>query len=150
MKFHSQETNFTCGPSAIRNVLKVLGHKPISEKRIRNLANTTKEGTDERGILKAFKYLEYECSTLQTKNKDYFKRVLLKTLKNNGVCIVIIDAINHWIPVIEYSYRKIVFIDSDFRKIKQRLNVKYFLSMCRNYDKYSKQEYYYLIKINKK
>ena len=150
MKYHPQETNFTCGASAIRNALKALGHKPVSERRIRKLANTTKDGTDEHGILKAFEYLGFDCSALNTRSKDYFKRVLLKTLKSGGVCIVLIDSINHWIPVIEYFRRKIVFIDSDFKTIKQRFNVRYFIPMCRNYDKYTKQEYYYLIKIKPK
>lgn len=148
MKFHKQQTTFTCGASAIRNGLSVLGHDRISEKYIRRIAKTTKKGTSSDGILNAFKTLGYECSELNTKSSNYFKRILLKTLKENGICIVLIDSINHWIAVVEYSRRKIVFIDSDFKKIKQRFNVRYFIPMCRNYDKFKKEEYYYLIKVN--
>lgn len=147
--YHKQETTFSCGASAIKNGLIALGHNRISEKTIRKLANTTKKGTDGKGILNTFNLLGYECSELNTKSGKYFKRVLLKTLKEGGICIVLIDSINHWIAVIEYFRRKIVFIDSDFKKIKQRFNVRYFIPMCRNYDKFTKQEYYYLIKVNK-
>lgn len=149
MKFHPQQTGFSCGPSAMKNCLISLRHRPISERKLRQLAKTNKDGTNSKPIVKAFEYLGYQCSELVTKSKHYFKRVLLRTLKDGGKCIVSIDATTHWIAVIGYERRKITFIDSDFKRIKQTFNVRYFIPMCRNYDKMKKQEYYQLIKIKK-
>lgn len=148
MKYHKQETRFSCGASSLRNAFKHLG-KTISERTIRKLAGTTKDGTSEKGLMEVLDHYNLNYKEIYSKSKEYFRSKLIASLREGNVCIVLIESLNHWIAVLEYDHRKIVFVDSDMKPIVQRWNVKDFLMICRNSDKFLKKEYYYSIKIIK-
>lgn len=148
MKAYYQEKKYSCGASAIRNCISALNGTVPSEKYVRRIAKTTINGTDEEGIIRAFDKLGYKCETFYTENKLKFKAKLLSSLKSDKVAVTIIDNSIHWISVIGYENRKIIFVDSDFKKIKQEMTVNEFIKICGNTDKFTKSYFYYLIIIS--
>lgn len=150
MKYHSQETLFSCGASALRNCFKYYNHI-VSEQRIKQLTHTNKEGTSSDGLINCIDYYNYEYQEIYKRSRRYFKQKLINHLKNKQTVVCLVDSLNHWVAVVGYKNRRIVFIDSEFKKkIKQEFRVNDFLNMCKNYDKYQKKEYYYSINITKK
>ena len=77
-----------------------------------------------------------------------YKNKLSKVLQAGSVAITIIDNQIHWIAVVGYSNRKITFVDSDFKKIKQEISLKDFVKISGNTDKFNKSYFYYLIIIS--
>ena len=148
MKAYSQETRYSCGASAIRNCISALGGQVPSEKYVRRIAGTTINGTNETGIVKALSKLGYQCESYYTENTLNYKNKLSKVLQAGSVAITIIDNQIHWIAVVGYSNRKITFVDSDFKKIKQEISLKDFVKISGNTDKFNKSYFYYLIIIS--
>lgn len=142
---YKQETRFSCGASAIRNCIEALNGIVPSEKYVRRIAGTTIQGTSEAGIMKALRKLDYYYEDFYTENPNTFKNKLLKVLKSGKVAITIIDSSSHWVAVTGYSNKKIIFVDSDFKKAEQHFTVKEFTMITRNIDKIKKKEYWYLI-----
>ena len=106
-----QETQFTCGPSAFRNCLLVFGIH-ASEKRLRELMDTTKDGTDENGICQATEEFNLNYKMHCTSSKDVFGRQLLKALKSGHPCILEVEDTAHWVAVVSYKKRKITVVDT--------------------------------------
>ena len=93
-------------------------------------------------VRKCFGNIKYDENTLAYKNK------LSKVLQAGSVTITMIDNQMHWIAVVGYSNRKITFVDSDFKKIKQEISLKDFVKISGNTDKFNKSYFYYLIIIS--
>lgn len=149
MKWKPQETPFTCAPSALRNCLIFLNIYR-TEKYIRYLMGTTKNGTSEKGILKCVGLLKLDYHVFLSKSFNTFRKNLLKCLKSGNPCILLIDACNHWVAAIKYEKRKIIIIDSEFKTIFQSISLKNLKSLAYNFDKLESRGYYYFIEIKKK
>lgn len=93
-------------------------------------------------VRKCFGNIKYDENTLAYKNK------LSKVLQAGSVTITMIDNQMHWIAVVGYSNRKINFVDSGFKKIKQEISLKDFVKISGNTDKFNKSYFYYLIIIS--
>lgn len=145
MKYFSQEKNYSCGASAIRNCISALGGVIPSEKYIRRIAQTNIQGTTADGIIRAFLKLNYSVDTVYSENENTYKDKILKLLKSGKVLITITDNESHWIAVTGYENKKIIFIDSDFKKIKQEYTVNEFVKVTRNIVKKEKINYWFSI-----
>lgn len=148
MKAYYQEKKYSCGASAIRNCISALNGIVPSEKYVRRIAKTTINGTDEEGIIRAMFKLGYTCEFFSSKNAVSYKNKLLKILKSGKVAIALFESQMHWVAVTGYNNKKITFIDSDFKKIKQEMTVSEFVRISGNTDKFTKTFYYYLIIIS--
>ncbi len=152
MKYKLQEKKFSCGSAAIRNCLLKLG-KDISESYIRQLSNTTSNGTDENNLFIAIEALGFEYKSYQTKSGQVFSKHLLKALKSGNTCIIATDSYFHWIAAVEYHKRKIKIIDSVFKESdkshKQNLLMSILKNMCLCFDRSTLKSSYYIIEIKK-
>lgn len=148
MEFKAQELSYSCGANAIKNCLIMYGEK-YSEKRIRELAGTTKEGTSAQGIIKCLKQLGYGYKVYQYSNREAFEKNLVKCLDQDRPVIVLTDNCDHWVAVVSRFHRRLVVIDSTFKKIGQEFLISNFSKYAYNYDRKTKKQYYYFIEIVK-
>jgi predicted double-glycine peptidase len=145
---YRQETKFSCGASAIRNVIESLNGIVPSEKYVRRICQTTIQGTNEKGIIRGLIKLGYSAEIFETSNEVTFKNRLKKILTQGKKAIVIIQENSHWIAVTGYSNKRIIFADSDFKKVEQRFTLNEFTMICRNIDKINKKTCYFMIVIS--
>jgi len=149
MKYHKQETNFSCGASAIRNVFKAFGVS-LTEKYLRKLLGTDSKGTDEFSLLMIGEDYGFKTKEVKSKSIEVFKRKVIKDLKDGYKLILAVDNYSHWIAVMEYKDRRIEIIDSRYhddlgKKIKQYVTVKQLADRSHNYDiETNVKEFYYI------
>lgn len=152
MTYNKQNTNGACGATAIRNALKFFGENH-SERKIRELAGTTKDGTTARQIIKALGRLGYEAKSYIHKKEEPFKNRLIKVLKG-GTAIVLVDHMEHWITILEYKEHKLRIADSDcgLRKTVYPYDIATLLIRARNVNKENPKKekiFYNLIEVKK-
>lgn len=143
MTYYHQQTKFTCGPASIRNCLLSLGHV-YSEKKIRSLTKTDREnGTSEKRIFRALKTLGFRYKSFLNKTDSAFKQKLLYNIKKGNKIILLTDHEDHWISVVNYKNRKLEIIDPEQKRNKIELTPKELSLWCLNFNKRSKEVYYY-------
>lgn len=145
-----QETPYSCGSSAIRNVIESFGGVVPSEKYVRRICGTKIQGTDERGLIKGLNKLGYDVREYYTLNETAFKNQLIKILTQGKKAITVIENDAHWIAVTGYSNKRITFIDSDFKKAEQHFTLKEFLLISKNIDKIKLQSFYYMLVVSER
>lgn len=149
MTFHKQETAFTCGPASLRNALLSMGFSH-SERKIRNLTRTDrKNGTNERRLMRAVKGLGFNYKELYNKSESAFKQRVVYNLKHNNKLIILTNHEDHWISVTDYCNKYLEVIDPEEKRVKKYLTPKELSKWCLNFNKRSKETYYYGIIIIK-
>ncbi len=149
MTFHKQETTFTCGPASIRNALLSMGFNH-SERKIRNLSRTDrKNGTNEKRLMRAVKGLGFNYKELYNKSESAFKQRVVYNLQHNNKLVILTDHEDHWISVINYSNKYLEVIDPVEKRVKKYLTPKDLSKWCLNFNKRTKETYYYGIIIIK-
>ena len=107
-----QERGYSCGPSALRAALYVLGHN-VTEASLRRWSGTTPEGTDEKGIIRAVKHYGHGA---REHNSESLKRSwgwLKDTVGRGKPVLLCVDEWNHWIAVIGKLGGKLLVFDPD-------------------------------------
>lgn len=145
MTAFKQEKNYSCGASAIRNVIHSLDGIVPSEKYVRRVCQTTIQGTTEKGLIRGLIKLGYFTEEFYTENETTFKNRLKKKLTSGFKAIAVIQGSSHWIAVTGYANKRVTFIDSDFRKAEQNFTLNEFALISGNIDKINKRVAYYCI-----
>lgn len=149
MTFYHQQTKFTCGPASIRNCLLALGFI-YSEKKIRDLAGTDRiNGTNEWKIFKALRILGFDHKEFKNKSERAFIQRIIYNLKKGNKLIILTDHEDHWISIVGYSSKRLQVIDSQEKRMKLQLTPKELCKWCLNFNKRTKETYYYGIVIFK-
>jgi ABC-type bacteriocin/lantibiotic exporter with double-glycine peptidase domain len=149
MTYYKQETRFTCGPASIRNALLAMGYV-FSERRIRSFAGSDREnGTSEHKIFRALKGLGFKFKEFRNKNENAFKQRVIYNMKKGHKLIILTDHEDHWISVVDYSNKKLEVIDPEQKRIKTLLTPKELGKWCLNFNKRTKDTYYYGIIVYK-
>lgn len=149
MTFFRQETKFTCGPASIRNSLLALGYF-YSERYIRSLAGSDRLlGTSERKLFRALKLLGFEYKQFTNKSEAAFRQRVLYNLKKGNKIIILTDHEDHWISAVEFENKYITVIDPEQKRVKIRLTSKELAKWCLNFNKRTKETYYFGIVIYK-
>jgi len=147
-KYKSQATEFSCGASALRNVLIHFKIADVTEKTVRKACETTKEnGTTEAGLLQGAEYYGLKTREWESISPSVFAVKISKALRDGKVVILNSDALQHWIVALEYSNRKIRIIDSMFKESKKSIDqwvtLKQLTEMCHCYDRERGKKYFY-------
>jgi ABC-type bacteriocin/lantibiotic exporter with double-glycine peptidase domain len=143
MTFYRQETKFTCGPASIRNALLAMGFNH-SEKKIRRLAGSDKtNGTDEKKLIRALRCLGFEYKEFYNKTETAFKQRVTYNLKKGNRLIILTDHEDHWISIVEYENKYLRVVDPEARRVKKSLTPKELAKWCLNFNKQTKETYYY-------
>jgi ABC-type bacteriocin/lantibiotic exporter with double-glycine peptidase domain len=149
MTYYNQQTRFTCGPASIRNCLLAFGYI-YSERRIRNFAGTDKiNGTSERKIFRALRILGFNHKEFFNKSEQAFRQRVLYNVKKGNKIIILTDHEDHWISVVDYSNKKLEVIDPQQKRNKIQLTPKELGKWCLNFNKRTRETYYYGIIIFK-
>jgi ABC-type bacteriocin/lantibiotic exporter with double-glycine peptidase domain len=115
-----------------------------SERKIRKLAGSDKvNGTNEKKLLRALRALGFKYKELYNKSDSAFKQRVIYNLKRNNKLIILTDHEDHWISVIDYQNKHLKVIDPRERRVKKELTPKELAKWCLNFNKKSKQTYYY-------
>jgi ABC-type bacteriocin/lantibiotic exporter with double-glycine peptidase domain len=147
MTFYRQETKFTCGPASIRNCLLTMGYN-FSERKIRRLAGTDKiNGTNEKRLTRALKHLGFDSREIYNKSESAFKQRLLYNLKKGNKLIILTDHEDHWISVVDYENKYLRVIDPQEKRVKKMLTPKELSRWCLNFNKKTRETYFYGIVI---
>jgi len=122
----------------------------VSERRIRNLAGTDREnGTNEKMIFRALRGLGFKFKEFYNKNEYAFKQRVTYNLKKGNKLIILTDHEDHWISVVDYHSRRLDVIDPEQKRVKLQLTPKELGKWCLNFNKKSKDTYFYGIIIYK-
>jgi len=115
-----------------------------SEKRIRELCGSDKmNGTSDRQIKKALRALQFRCKSIYNKSENAFKQRIIYNLKKHNKLIILTDNEGHWISVVDYWNKQLKVIDPEARRVTKEMTPKELVNWCRNFNKRTKQTYYY-------
>lgn len=104
MKYQSR--TYTCGPAAVANALRVYGCK-FTEAQIAIAAGTTRDGTDDKGLLRALRL--FRC-----KPKVINRLTSVRKYVRAGTPVIIhLDEELHWVVVIGCIGKNLIAFDSD-------------------------------------
>lgn len=143
MTFFRQETKFTCGPASIRNSLLALGYI-YSEKYIRELAGSDRLlGTSEKKIFKALRLLGFKYKEFYNRSETAFKQRVLYNIRKGNKIILLTDHEDHWISIVECENKYLTVVDPEQKKVKIRLTPRELAKWCLNFNKRTRETYYY-------
>jgi ABC-type bacteriocin/lantibiotic exporter with double-glycine peptidase domain len=145
-KVYIQERDYSCGASAVRNILSSLNIS-VTEKTLREKCNTTTDGTELEGIMNCLWRYGITSKKIYTINKYRFQNEIRKTSQ----AIILTDSAWHWIALLGKENKRYIIVDSDFRLIKrsirQSVTLKTLTEMADNYDKFKQKKFFAFIKI---
>jgi ABC-type bacteriocin/lantibiotic exporter with double-glycine peptidase domain len=122
----------------------------FSERRIRELAGIKRaQGTSEKKIKKALRQLGFRFKEFYNKSQTAFKQRVTYNLKKGNKLIILTDHEDHWVSAIDYENKYITVIDPEQKRVKIHLTPKALSKWCLNFNKRTKQTYYYGIIILK-
>lgn len=107
-----QEKDYSCGPAALRAALYRYGKKH-TEKVIRRWAQTTPDGTDEEGLMRAIAHYKLRYKVIET----YSVRDALNKLKyymSRGIPLLLsVDNESHWFAAVGAMGKDIMVFDPE-------------------------------------
>jgi ABC-type bacteriocin/lantibiotic exporter with double-glycine peptidase domain len=149
LTYYRQERKFTCGPASIRNALLALGYV-YSERKIREIAGSDLyNGTSEKKIKKTLRHLGFYYKEFNNKTEAAFKQRVIYNLKKGNKLIILTDHEDHWISIVDYENKYLTAIDPERKRVKTMLTPKALSKWCLNFNKRTKETYYYGIIVYK-
>lgn len=100
-----QSTQSSCGAAALANAHALLVTTPATELEVIDLAKTSWNGTDDKGILKAAKKLGLKASRMRVKS-------LADLVTANKVFILATDRWEHWVVACDLKIGRWLVVDS--------------------------------------
>jgi ABC-type bacteriocin/lantibiotic exporter with double-glycine peptidase domain len=91
-----QELEFSCGANAIVNALRALGRN-ISERRVRQLTGTNRDGTDEHEIVQGLAALGHGSSQFESAERKPSLAWITESLRAGRPAIICVDSWQHWV-----------------------------------------------------
>lgn len=125
-----QQLTFSCGAGAVVNALRALGVR-IDERRVRTLASTTTDGTDEIGVMSAVRGLGHSASEFSGTSRNHAWRWLHGALLQGSAVIISVDSWSHWVTCIGLLGDRVILIDPAKVKSNMRENGIHVLSKNR-------------------
>lgn len=129
-----QEKIFSCGAACVVNVMRLRGRR-IGEKRVRQLAETSVDGTDEHGIRRALEALSVGSHFIEERGFKKAYQLLCEALRQGQMAIVYFPRIQHWVLAFGLlEDRRVIIFDPEKPARRrsgvsvlhpQRLNVKW-------------------------
>jgi ABC-type bacteriocin/lantibiotic exporter with double-glycine peptidase domain len=124
-----QKEDFDCGPASLVNAAAALGRK-ISIERAALFAGTSpKDGTDEKGILRALGRMGLEGEELHTSHQADAFRWLCQQIGLGRPVILAVEGDSHWASVVGVlGGDRVVYVDSADYRENRRENGTYVFS----------------------
>jgi len=106
----SQLKSYSCGAAALVNAGRALGKK-FSEGKVRKLAGTTEDGTDEVGLIAAARGLGLSATPNWTSDRNAAWSFVRANVLDGRPCLVCIDNWGHWATVIGIVGDRVLLMD---------------------------------------
>lgn len=119
-----QSTNYSCGPVAIANALRVFGKK-IPERKIVKLSGATKDGADEEQLITGIEALGYQATVI---SGDKPPALLDPTLAAGQPIVMSVMNGKHWVTVVGKVGDRYVLVDSTRTKENMKENGVHLIS----------------------
>ena len=120
MKFQTKP--WKCGPACVRNTLRAFGIKQ-SEDYITSVCGTTKNGTDEHGIMAALKDHGLHVTEYTSSSKKHAWNWLHGTLLHGEAVILCVQAWEHWVVCVGTAPdNRVTIVDSSNFKYNKSEN----------------------------
>ena len=116
-----QTKPWKCGPATVRNVLRAFGVKD-SEDHLTYLCGTTKNGTDEFGMMDAIKHHGFRVSEYRSNSKKDAWLWLHGSLLHGEAVVLCTQAWEHWVVCVGSLGDRVVIIDSSNFKYNKAEN----------------------------
>lgn len=114
-----QQRLFSCGPSAVRAALYVLGHN-VTEASLRKWAGTTPDGTDESGMMRAIKHYGHTTKEYQEESRKRAWGWLKQTLGRGRPVLLCVDGWDHWIAAVGRLGGRVIIFDPDSNPARRK------------------------------
>jgi ABC-type bacteriocin/lantibiotic exporter with double-glycine peptidase domain len=103
--------SWSCGPAALVNAARAIGVR-VSEGRIRKLAGTTEDGTDEIKLIFATRSIGLTATPNHTKDQAAGWAFIRANVLDGRPCLVCIDQWSHWVTIIGMIGDRVLLADS--------------------------------------
>ncbi len=101
-----QQTPYSCGAAALGYALSALG-KDVDEAKLRDLSNTTTDGTDETQLIAALTALGVDYA--EDRGSSFAN--LISQLRSGNTCVLSVDGHEHWVAVVGVLGDRVVLRD---------------------------------------
>lgn len=142
---------WSCGPGAIVNAARALGVR-IAEGRVRALAGTTEDGTDEHELIAAARGVGLKASSHHSADQSAAWAFVRANVLDGRPCVLCIDQWRHWVTVIGIVGDRVLLCDPNDTKKNRAENGIYSMSrpdLLRRWRHPSDAEPFYAIAISK-
>lgn len=106
----TQLRHWSCGAAALVNAVLALG-RSTSEGRVRKLAGTTQEGTDEHGLMEAARALGLTATPTSSADSAAAWAFVRASLLDGRPCLLCIDGWGHWATAIGIVGERVIVVD---------------------------------------
>lgn len=105
-----QQRSYSCGPAAVRAVLYILGHN-VQEATVRKVAKTTKDGTDQKGLIKAIEHYGHRAFEKENTAIKEAWHWLRSSLGRGKPVILCVDQYDHWVAAVGSIGAEVLIFD---------------------------------------
>lgn len=122
-----QDRRGSCGAAMVVNMLRALGHY-VSEIRVRSLAGTSEDGTDEHGVKAALRALGYHITEFNEPIAAKAWLLLHGAVSQGRSAGIAVDNDKHWVACVGQLGKRIAVVDSAWSNVNKSENGIHFLS----------------------
>ena len=143
--------SWSCGPASIVNAARAIGVR-VSEGRIRKLAGTTEDGTDESEMIQAARGIGLTATSHSSKDQAAAWAFVKANVLEGRPCCLCIDQWTHWVAVIAVVGDRVILADSANTKKNKSENGIISLSrtdLCKRWRAPGESEPFYAIAVGK-
>lgn len=105
-----QARAWSCGPAAVVNACRALGFR-VAEGRIRALAGTTQDGTDESEMISAVRSLGLTATEHRGADQAAAWAFVRANVLDGHPVVVCIDQWQHWVTVVGICGDRVLLVD---------------------------------------
>lgn len=105
-----QQRSWSCGPAALVNAARAIGVR-VSEGRLRKLAGTTEDGTDEHELITAARGIGLTATPHHSADQATAWAFVRANVLDGRPCLICIDQWSHWVAVVGIVGDRILLAD---------------------------------------
>lgn len=122
-----QEKPWSCGPASLVSACETLGIT-VSEKRVRELSDADKDGTDEEQLLQAAEALGLDAEVQHSGDAEESWDALTNAVADGLPCVLCVDQWDHWVTVVGIVGDRVVMLDSSNEAANVDVNGVHFMT----------------------
>ena len=137
-----QERYGSCGAGMIVNICRAYG-QIVSEARVRALARTDVNGTDEPGVMAALRALGYTATQFTEESSAKAWLLLHGAVRRGKAVGIAVDDDKHWVACVASLGERIAVVDSAWERANKFENGIHFLDRRQLMERWVRQDGYY-------